>query len=589
MTNYQIESISCGEDQPTAARKRINDFARILVPYALIAVVVFLANWNHVWGIDLLINDDIVRYSSALADKNINYLMRICDLHHLFRWLDIFPLVKNIVIWELCERSVILGRLFFMTVFYVPLSFVFYHFYKYYLRLPVFLAFGAAVLPNIMPSQTDVPAYLDGCYPCIGLLVVMLALMSAMKYQKTSRAVHFTAAIFLYFIATTLIEHAVFLAVPFIFILFILRKKTTPFFVLSIPVVFLATYRTALSVIQPRAYGTITDISWIERGSRLWNFLRHSDPLTLCWGELYWVHLALIIALILMSIVCVIHAAKKHGHGAKQVLQHVLHSDTIQVSLFALLWFAATASPFIFWAPHFHRYYIHIPSFGYILLALVSLNNVLRALKRPRILPYIIVLLIVASGVLRTINTYRDLKPINETSRIVRDGLPRKAYPPNSQIVVLGEFSYTIGKGLWPMSDGYVKQFFGRMDMTGIMPYEYHFYNPFNGSEGRDWGADKMTGLDLAEPIFVFRYDKTAQQFKQLSYGLQWIVKDGSESWKLYKFDKGTGKAAQLHQGRSVDDYKITLNDMTEEGVASSEVAWGDIRYYREKVSIPER
>ena len=118
------------------------------------------------------------------------------------------------------------------------------------------------------------------------------------------------------------------------------------------------------------------------------------------------------------------------------------------------------------------------------------------------------------------------------------------------------------------------------MDMTGIMPYEYHFYNPFNGEAGRSWGATRMTGLDLSHPIFVFRYNGKESRLDQLEYGLQWISKAREETWSLYEFDKRTGQASLRCQGHSLEDYRTALYDLQAKGVTNSDVAWGDLKQY---------
>ncbi len=163
----------------------------------------------------------------------------------------------------------------------------------------------------------------------------------------------------------------------------------------------------------------------------------------------------------------------------------------------------------------------------------------------------------------------------NAIYHLVAKRLKSQNFPANSQIAIIG--THGLGYGLWPRTDGIVKSMTGRIDLTGIMPIEYHFYNPFNGHLGRDWNLDlRMTGLLHTDPIFIFRYQLTENWERLLvpvSYGLQWY-KD--EKWALHHFDKENGSHHIIARGVGREQYQLEVEKLIREnGITLADIAWG--------------
>jgi hypothetical protein len=111
-----------------------------------------------------------------------------------------------------------------------------------------------------------------------------------------------------------------------------------------------------------------------------------------------------------------------------------------------------------------------------------------------------------------------------------------------------------------------------RKDVSGILPYEYQYYNPFNADAGRNYSA-KMAGLSLEFPVFFFRHHKA---FEQYNYALQWNNDELDESfWNLFEFDLNTGIPEIISQGKNYHDYKIALDLLKEEGVKQEDIMFG--------------
>ena len=261
------------------------------------------------------------------------------------------------------------------------------------------------------------------------------------------------------------------------------------------------------------------------------------------------------------------------------------------MSLFAIAWLFCTSFAFIFLSRDFGIRYVHLASFGYILLLLVSIDRIARLLRQSRLLPIAVMLMILVSGTMRTVVSHRTFKPGNEVSRAVRTYLAGRTYPLNSQVAVIGDFTEiearALGSGIWQRTDIFVKCMLRREDMSGITGNEHHFYDPFDVLDGRCVKLRRrMTGLDLRKPIFVFRCSGSDEErsFSQLEYGLQWMGEGADVCWRLYRFNAATGGASAYHEGGGLEEYRNVVENLRSNGIANSMVAWGDLSHSRRPV-----
>lgn len=548
---------------------------RRYIPYVLIVMIILLGNYNHIFGIDVYIHDDIVRYNSAIEQKDIHYLLKICSFEYLLRWINITPLVVRISVWELCKLSIWLGRLFFVSAFMIPLSASIYYFLHRYWKLPVYLSLLLAVLPACNPVQHEVPAYLDGSYPVTGSLVVMIALIFAAKFIENNRAIFWILAAFFYFIAQTLMQNAVFLLAPILCHFWFAKKDFRQFVIIGFPFVFFAGYNVIRSFLLPRGPATVTDLAPATMLQRYSDMFWLADPFSFLWGQFAMAHAVFLSAFLVFSLFFFIYRYKQ-SLSWKNIIDSLNHSRELQFYCFSLVWYIATAIVFVVISPYFPIYHTYLPSFGLVAACVYSLYAIFNSRVSKQKLIYIsigVIFLLVAS---RLYCTHVELKSINGTYNTIKSTVSQCAYPPSSQIAILGQFDYNLGRGVWPMSTGMVRVMTGRRDLSGIMPYEFHFYDPFTGDQGRNWSRPKMTGLVLEEPVFIYRYDPLRRELVQLAYGLQWFKESPDNAWNLYEFDKHTGSPKRRFEGKGMHEYRELLDSLNGQGIAPQDIAWGN-------------
>ena len=106
------------------------------------------------------------------------------------------------------------------------------------------------------------------------------------------------------------------------------------------------------------------------------------------------------------------------------------------------------------------------------------------------------------------------------------------------------------------------------------MPYQFNYYDPFNGEKGRQY-MTKMTGLNLDGPIYIFKnYDK----FYQIEYALQWKNSQSINSeWTIYKFDLLSGNASNFIKGIGWVEYIHAIDSLNNIGISQNMIIFGDI------------
>src|SRR5215510_2840079 len=142
--------------------------SRAYIPYGYITFTVLLFNLIGVFGPFGLVQDDRAGYYRFTEG---GYSWAAVDRQFL---LD--PLVKWLQ-WQVMAYSASLMRILLVLLLMVPISCCFYYLYHAKFQFASLPAFVAAVLPNILPYQDEIPAVLIRSYSVHGLFLCVLALL----------------------------------------------------------------------------------------------------------------------------------------------------------------------------------------------------------------------------------------------------------------------------------------------------------------------------------------------------------------------------------------------------------------------------
>jgi len=260
--------------------------------------------------------------------------------------------------------------------------------------------------------------------------------------------------------------------------------------------------------------------------------------------------------------------------------------------LLGIVWIVSGSIVFWLMSPYFANRYFHLVSYGSgLLVAYFILNTefhgksvVYRKYGSAALL--ILVLLMISNKIHWQ---YNYISVQNLTYNEYKNELMKSEYPPDSQIIVVGQDILDAG-GWWNYSSGYLQYITGRADIMGNISYpEMQFYNPFDPAERRF--STHMTGIDLEKPVYLFR--KAGGHFNSVKYALQWEFSGwtagapgkvylGTTSpeeliqspWRIYEFDFITGEHTILKEGKGLDSYQEAINNLSKIGITEKEILW---------------
>ena len=175
--------------------------------YILIALAVILFNLVGIFGSDILLHDDPGWYASVLAGKFPTFLMKYSALLAQREWLA----------WNIMAVSPQLARGIYVLFLMVPISWCFYYLLHSKFGFSRGAAVTAAVLPNILPYQWQIPAGINMSYTLWGLLFALFTLILGFHYLENTTPrnwLRLGGTVLCYFIATQMTEQGVFLFPP---------------------------------------------------------------------------------------------------------------------------------------------------------------------------------------------------------------------------------------------------------------------------------------------------------------------------------------------------------------------------------------
>lgn len=526
---------------------RISQRQEPLFVLFLLSALIIGFNYPDIFSAKTMYVDDNHRYILGLENK----IHELIFQRNSLRALVIFPLYK------LLSINLIYARLAQTLFFYIPLALSIYGLLRYYTKMPAWLAFCSSILPCILPGQTQIPSFIDGSYTVQGLLVFILTMHVFYLFLKKNSFSwqYLIASIVLYGASLEMMDHSIFLA-PFAIISFFgivsWKDNRKKIIFLSLTVLILALVKSILIISFPTVPASVPiepTVSLLL--SRLSLLAGDTLPFAFSLSGKPFGSTGLWLVFFVISGAAVVKAEK---------------NEKILIA-YGFLWLACSSIVFLTISRSYSPRLAHIPGFGVNLILVLSiyvLTRNYRIVYKHDITILLIFIILLFSGFSRLQVMHNFFNSPNKFHTIFTATLKQFNFPTNSQIVVL-DGNVSTG-GWWNYSTGYMKYATKRKDITGLIGPEFKHYDPFNPDSKGYQKEDKMNGLSLKDPIFIFKFQRDPEySLEQREFALQYM----NESWTVYKLNKINGSVQKVANGAGVDNFhnflqgnNITMNDV---------------------------
>lgn len=544
-----------------------------------IAITVTLFNLIGIFGPHVLLHDDPAWYCYVVEGKFPKAMMKYNPLYAYKEWLA----------WNIMVYSPQLARGLYVLFMMVPLSCCCYYLYRHKLGFSRAAAFTAAVLPNILPHQWQIPGGINMSYTLWGLLIAVFSLILGLQYLEKSTPknwLNLFGSVMLYLLAILLMEQSVFLFPPFAFLFW-----GYPTFKAAAPA-----DRGSRKGINKKQAQLISFFFIIAAAKLIQMIVVPSKPITKILPEeifrrigLYfkWSLPAPDIAPLYITLLCLSFLAAgfivflKHPRLSQKFNNNFLllkkKFTVLYLYGFFLCWVFSTIFIFICMSKPYSPRYTHISSFGLNAILIFSIYIILEKVLpgKNKLHIFVFSTIIIFSGISRYLNLKEIYVPRNETHSFIVNELSEKRFPAGSQIVISGI------KGIngWYKASGYLKRALQRKDLNGLIGnyrnINYNFYNHFDPKERRSGYLYNMTGLALKRPVFLFKMSKNKQKLEQLEYALHWQGKRKNVPWTILHTDKTSGEISPVISGFGLDEYMSIIEKLKMKGISQSDILWG--------------
>ncbi|MGD2091641.1 MAG: hypothetical protein PVH61_36040 [Candidatus Aminicenantes bacterium] len=548
--------------------------------FFVIALAVILFNLVAVWGLDILLHDDPMWYGVVLAGKFPKVLIKSSPLLAYKEW----------VAWHIMAYSPQLARGLYVLFLMVPLSCGFYYLLHHQLGFSRWDAVAAAILPNILPYQWQIPAGINMSYPLMGLLFALFALIAGLHYlEKTAPAnwLWLVGAAVGYYLACHLMEQSLFLYPPLIlaFIGYTQRSRKHFWLVSSFSII-AADKLMRMIVLQRKA---AVSLPLEEIVNRIGLYFKWTLP----FPEIHPL-LPVIISSAIIIPGFILHL--KHTSNTGRPIKSFDHTfsnvwsparpptvgrkrHVLFLYAFFTCWSISSLVVFLAMVPYFIPRYTYIAAYGQVTLLILSLSAILGTefFKKYKLHLIVPIGLVVFSGIYRYINLKEIYSTGNTSHAIIVKELNKIALPVNSQVVVAGAKGIP---GCWLRTSGYLKfalkrndidGLVGQIDTIGYYNFDRHF-DPRDRLLGRRY---LMTGLSLDRPVFLFLLPEKSRRLVQFEYALEWKGKTKNSPWTIIHVDKKTGISSPLVSGTGMEEYLARIKELAERGISQEEIMWG--------------
>jgi len=533
--------------------------------YLGIAFTVILFNLKAIFGLDILLGDDPIMYTEVLNGKFPWWMMKFSLLSPFTEWLA----------WNLMVYSLNLARFLYTVFLMVPISCCFYYFLKNRFGFSRMTAFTAAVLPNILPMQRQIPAGINMSYVLWGLLPALVSLIIGFQYleKETSKNwIRLAAASLCFFISTQLMEQALFLLPSFGLAFWGYKKFARKSILLMSLFTLTAIPQLIRAIINPRNSAKVYFIPLNEIVNRFLFYFQWSLPFPNISPE----YIVLIFS-VLISTGFILFLKQS---------DNTFFTQRLFLYIFFIAWAVFNIFAFIFISPFYTPRLVYISSFGLNAIFVFSIYIILYSFSRTKFKLHIpvFIIVIIFSGVLRYYNLDKMYSLINIDFSIIRNELAKKEFPPHSQIVIFGVKGISNADNKeyieyqWKLSSGLLKYALKRKDISGF------FYTP--SAEYFNYKNYFEIGLSMSQPVFLFGIDKKNGQLQQFEYALQWRGETMDAPWTILQADKTTGTLFPIFSGVSMKEYELTILALQNKGIHQSNILWGGLPTAEERIRL---
>lgn len=413
--------------------------------FLLIAAALLIGNYQGIFDLKVMLNDDYFRYIYALEDT-IPWV--------LARRNPLLPPVLYFFM-SLVEVSLPLARAAMVVLVVLPANFLLYRVYSKYFGIHWLVAVAAVVLPSVLPGQSMLPMFIDGAYCLYGFLACMLGFYCGQRFVAREKGgwLLFCGAVLSFCCAAGFMDNVVFMFFPIAFSFFYFgkdRKRTLSIIALfalaaGAKLVYVLTHPWATSVPQQLPFEAIL--------KRLALFFPYTLPLP--FEQLYgWKTLApLYVGIVLLFFafgifLLVFRPVDKVLDGRFSGLRFN-RRGLFQV-VFALVWIGANYAPFLT-SYYYADRYLYIAAFGVCLLLVLIIRNLVGRFRGlAGVVPVLVILMAVTCYARNAAITKRYASRVN-TFELVQASLAGREFPKDSQIVLLGNLRLgTGGIGIGP-------------------------------------------------------------------------------------------------------------------------------------------
>lgn len=523
--------------------------------YVYIAFTVILFNLIAVFGLGILLHDDPAWYRAVLSGEFPSWMLRYNLLSPFTEWIG----------WNIMAYSPKLARGLYVLLLMVPLSCCFYYLYEHKFGFSRMTAFTAAVIPNILPMQWQIPTGINPSYVLWGLLVSVVSLILGFSYLEKSTPrnwIRLTGAVLCYGAATQIMEQALFLFPPLILAFWGYKKFDKKNIRLVSLFTLVALSRLIHMALLPRV--PIKEIAFDEILRRVLSLLKWSLP----FGDIDSVYLVVIFLGVISA--GFVFSLKKNE------VEHKFNRIFLYFLFFC--WAISTVFVFIVMSRHYSPRYVFISSFGLNAVFILSLDIIFKNVFHLKFKLHILVFaaIIIFSGTSRYFTLKATFAPLNLDFSIVQRDLNKIQLPPDSQIVIIG--IYRVGG--WQRSSGYLQFALKRADVTGLIGpvnrFGYYNFDDHFDTTKRGWNSRvTMSGLTLENPLFLFYCDPKSRKLIQMEYALQWRGEKKDAPWTIFRVDKRTGEIIPFNSGVGMEEYLTAIEKLELSGIRQSEILWG--------------
>jgi hypothetical protein len=539
------------------------------LPFAIIALIVIIFNLIAIFGLNVLLHDDPKHYKDAI-EGNIYYGF----MKHFILW----PFTEFIA-WKLMAFSSHFARGLYVVLLMVPLSWSFYYLFYHKFGLPRLFAFTAAIIPNILPHQWQIPAGINMSRTLYPLLIAMMALIIGLHYlekETPGNWMRLAASAFLYLVSTQMMEQALFLFPPLAltFLGYTKLKKKHAWLLSLFSII--AAARLIQMIIFTRKARIWAPIEEIFR--RIGLYFKYSLPSP----DIESIYLTIFyIGFILVGFLLYFKQQPFNQAKLKESFSHMSPKVFgLYVYVFLLGWAASTIIPFVTMGGIiFPPRYSYISAYGLAAAFILSIFVILNPgfLKKYKLHYLVFTGIIIFSGVYRYVNLKEIFDAKNTTQSIIIKDLKKIGLPQNSQAVIIDLPRMAHGRN---RATGYLWHALKRYDISGVFatvaPHEEkNFYDHFTPHRLSARKKYNFHGIYANQPVFFFAMRQEQNQLKQFEYVLYWRGKTRNAPWKIYHANKSTGALTTFRSGVGMEEYLLTIKQLKVQGISQSEILWG--------------